>query len=174
MYLHTGTHFLLFPWKLAKNCSFRNHQKICRRTSSRYSGVLAIKTQSFLVKQGLKVCIFKFPWQPFQISKFWQHKLPLWPRQIVRARFRCNRSRNRGVVSNRKSVRDCLHVCPRLPACVFSQIIVWLGPCPSRGALISGVGPLRQRFISDQTEENLAKMPKTGHLIQVFGYHGNV
>ncbi len=31
-------------------------------------------------------------------------------------------------ISKRKSIRDCLHVCPRLPACVFSQIIVWL-PC---------------------------------------------
>ncbi len=39
------------------------------------------------------------------------------PRQIVRAKFRRDRSRNREGVDKRKKR-------PRLPACVFSQIIV--------------------------------------------------
>ncbi len=66
-----------------------------------------------MAKRGLKVCTSRFPWQPFWISKFWHHKLPLWPWKIVHVRFRYryNRSKNGGVVSKRKKR-------PRLPACV--------------------------------------------------------
>ena len=121
-HLHSRNWILLFPWKLAKNPKSRDSEKICRSIWFNFSGGLAAKSQCFMVKLSPKVRISIFPWQPFWISKFRQRKLPLWLRQIVRAQFRYNRLKNRRVVSKRKSVRDCLHVCPRLPACVFSQI----------------------------------------------------
>ena len=56
------------------------------------------------------------------MSKFWHREVALWPRQIVSARFHKDRSGNREVVSELKKR-------PRLPACVFAQIIVRYAKC---------------------------------------------
>ena len=114
MCLHPTTWISLFPWKLAKNLKFRDTKKICGSIWMRPSGGLAAKSQCFMAKWGLKVRISIFPWQPVWILKFWHSELPLWPRQIVRARFRYDRSRSCEVVSGLKKR-------PRLPACVFSH-----------------------------------------------------
>ncbi len=94
-------------------------QRNCGSISFRYIEGLTAKSRPFRPQLRLKVRNFRFPWQPFWILKFWQREVALWPRKIVRAQFCQDRSRNREVDSELKKR-------PRLPACVFSQIIIRL------------------------------------------------
>ncbi len=106
--LHTRTHFLLFPWKLAKNWKFRDSQKICGSTWLLFSRSLAAKSWPFMAKWSLKVCNFKFTGFHGNAFQFWWILGNRHPMGYIYAKFQVSSFNSLSVIMLRTHLRDGL------------------------------------------------------------------